>query len=123
MDVEDGSNLEEALGFARFLDSPDEGRLQVKFSKSVPFWGAFDILETDYKNYAVIFSRTLDLFGNKVEYAWVLSRKPLKESDQRLEKIKVRAKEILEEDVPGFKFDKKMRFTNQSQNIKRLGLP
>ena len=48
-------------------------------------------METDYKNYAVIFSRTIDLFGNKVEYAWVLSRKPLAENDQRLKKIKVRA--------------------------------
>ena len=119
----EGGVMEESIGFARFRGNTNQGRLQVNFNRSVPFWGAFDVLETDYDNYAVIFSRFLDIFGHKREFVWVITRQPYAESDPRMKKIKERAVEILEADVPGFKFDDKMRFTKQNENIKNFKEP
>merc|ERR1712086_831519 len=39
------------------------GRLQVKFSIFQPVWGAYDILHTDYKSYALVYSCTGGFWG------------------------------------------------------------
>lgn len=53
----------------------NEGRLDLKFSDLQPFWGNYDILETDYDSYAIIYSCTNLLNGlYRTEYAFVLTR-------------------------------------------------
>ena len=53
----------------------NDGRLDLKFSELQPFWGNYDILETDYDSYAIIYSCTNLLNGlYRTEYAFVLTR-------------------------------------------------
>ena len=68
--------------------SPLEGRLDLKFSELQPFWGNYDLLETDYDNYAVIYSCT-NLLGGlyRTEYAFVLSREPIRVGTPQYDKI------------------------------------
>ena len=58
---------------------PLEGRLALKFSELPQFWGNYDLLETDYDSYAIIYSCT-NLLGGlyRTEYAFVLSREPVR---------------------------------------------
>ena len=51
----------------------------LKFSELQPFWGNYDLLETDYDSYAIIYSCT-NLLGGlyRTEYAFVLSREPVR---------------------------------------------
>ncbi|XP_043465732.1 apolipoprotein D-like [Leptopilina heterotoma] len=63
-------------GIARVKSNQTEGKLEVVFPSlpgkfSAPYW----ILDTDYDNYAVVFSCTdLGLFHFKI--VWILTRKP-----------------------------------------------
>ncbi|MEZ5449288.1 MAG: lipocalin family protein [Thiolinea sp.] len=69
---------EEAEGRAKFVDTPDVGRLKVSFFG--PFYGGYNIVEldSDYR-YAMI-------VGNDFDYLWILSRTPQLDSNiqQRL---------------------------------------
>lgn len=52
-------------GEAKFVNTPQEGRLKVSFFK--PFWGAYNIIDlVDYK-YALV-------VGSNTNYMWILSR-------------------------------------------------
>ncbi|CAD7947772.1 unnamed protein product [Amoebophrya sp. A25] len=61
-------------GVARRLRAEADGHLQVKIGPQ-PFWGSYDVLDTDYDSYALVYSRIsfLGLFTLK-EFAWVLMR-------------------------------------------------
>ena len=97
-----------SVGWAQFRDDPTEGRLQVKFSVFQPVWGAYDVLETDYRSYSVVYSCSL-LFGLfKTEYAWLLTRKPLKLDSEEHKRMVRKAKGIVEREVPGFSWDMSM---------------
>ena len=84
-----------AIGFARMKDDPREGSLQVAFSSLMP-WANYDILETDYNNYAVVHSCQQYVFGlYKSEFSWILSREPLGPGE-KLSQIEKNGRKVLE---------------------------
>ena len=56
----------ESIGEARFVNSPNEGRLKVSFFK--PIWAGYNVIDIDddYK-YALV-------AGNNLDYLWIMSR-------------------------------------------------
>ena len=58
---------EQAEGKAYFVDQPDIGRLKVSFFG--PFYGGYNIIELDKKNYAYSM-----VAGPNKSYLWILSR-------------------------------------------------
>merc|ERR1712048_434764 len=61
-----------ADGEARVADPSDPARLKVRFSPYAPE-GSYNVLETDYLNYAVVYSCEQAMFGS-TEYCWILTR-------------------------------------------------
>lgn len=59
----------EAVGKAYFIDEPDVGRLKVSFFG--PFYGAYNVLELDKKNYEYAL-----VAGPDTGYLWILARSP-----------------------------------------------
>ncbi|MEY3808645.1 MAG: hypothetical protein RI893_1621 [Pseudomonadota bacterium] len=57
----------EALGKAYFVEQPDQGRLKVSFFG--PFYGGYNIIELDKKDYAYSM-----VVGPDRSYFWILSR-------------------------------------------------
>lgn len=54
----------QAEGVARKrVPSDNDGRFQLKFNKFQPVWGNYDVLDTDYENYAIIYSCRTLLWG------------------------------------------------------------
>lgn len=75
---------QEAEGTAKFVDSPDIGRLKVSFFG--PFYGGYNIINLDKKNYQYVM-----IVGNNRKYLWILSRTPQLDPDiksQLLEQAK-----------------------------------
>ena len=75
----------------------NEGRLGVKFSKWQPFWAKYDVIDTDYETYALVYSCTdAALYGDKSEYAWILTREDisLTDDDRGAHTINAKAKSI-----------------------------
>ena len=72
-----------AKGWAKQLNPElNQGTLGVKFSVFQPVYGNYDILDTDYENYTVVYSCFSTLFGYyKQEYAWLLTRVPVNDSN------------------------------------------
>ena len=73
------------------------------------FFGLYDVMVTDYDNYAVVHSCTKFL-GIKHEDAWVLTRKPLTKDDFEGQQYLQYARAILET-IEGFDFDEQMFYT------------
>jgi apolipoprotein D and lipocalin family protein len=65
-DTEDGE-WHEARGKAYFVEQPDKGRLKVSFFG--PFYGGYNIIELDKKDYAYSM-----ITGPDRSYFWILSR-------------------------------------------------
>ncbi len=65
-DTEDGE-WHEARGKAYFVEQPDKGRLKVSFFG--PFYGGYNIIELDKKDYAYSM-----IAGPDRSYFWILSR-------------------------------------------------
>ena len=87
----------------------------MKFSELQPFWGNYDLLETDYDSYAVIYSCT-NLLGGlyRTEYAFVLSREPIKVGTPAYAKILGITQRVFTEKLLGNKYDQKnLEFTLQ----------
>ncbi len=59
----------QAEGRAKFIGSPDVGSLKVSFFG--PFYGGYNIVELDKKNYQYVM-----IVGNDRSYLWILSRMP-----------------------------------------------
>eukprot|EP00392_Amoebophrya_sp_AT5.2_P002289 g2294.t1 len=70
-----GGSRTTAQGRGRIAKAPEgkEGHLEVKIGNQ-PFWGSYDVLETDYERYALVYSRVRVLGITLQEYAWVLER-------------------------------------------------
>jgi len=87
-----------AVGNARANPNAAEGEagLQVYFSRFQPVWGNYDILQTDYDNFSVIYSCQAYFSGLiRSEFAWILMRHPhLKGSPEFLD-IEAKGKAIL----------------------------
>merc|ERR1712070_671695 len=107
-------NLERSniTGQARFRsDNTTSANLQVRFSVMPPLiWGNYDILDTDYDTYAVVYG-----CNNYLVYSlsniFVLSRKPYAPNSAEFKKITDRAKELFKKNVPSLDFDKTMEAT------------
>ncbi len=72
----------EAEGKAYFVETPDKGFLKVSFFG--PFYGAYIVMDTDYKTYTMI-------SGPDKSYFWILSRTPTLE-DSILKRLIDKAK-------------------------------
>jgi apolipoprotein D and lipocalin family protein len=73
--INSGYSLEDderrfAEGRAYFIESPNVGRLKVSFFG--PFYGAYNIIALDKKNY-----RYAMVAGDTRDYLWILAREPL----------------------------------------------
>lgn len=101
----------------QFHPEKNEGTLGVKFSAFQPVWGPYDVLYTDYENITVIHS-CFSLGFWKSEQQWVLTRKPLNpDSDgKEYDEAVAKAKEVLESQLPDFKFEDQMRPTIQGED-------
>jgi apolipoprotein D and lipocalin family protein len=73
---QESNKWEEAVGKAYFISNPDIGRLKVSFFG--PFYGGYNIIELDRKNY----SYSLVCGPNK-KYLWILARGPQMEESIR----------------------------------------
>ena len=89
---------EQAEGKAYFVGKPDNGRLKVSFFG--PFYGGYNIIELDKKNYAYSM-----VTGPDRSYFWILSRTP-QLPKETLEALIKNAKQL------GFATDK-LIFVNQ----------
>ena len=93
-----------------------DSRLQVKYN---PFhWANYDILDTDYKNYSVVY--TCEDFGLqgifKWEYAWIIMRRPHAKESEEFKNIEAKGKEVLQREVPTYDINR-MRATCQGKDI------
>ena len=89
-----------------------EGTLGVKFSIFQPVRGPYTILHTDYENFSIIQSCVSYGFFT-THNNWILSRKPLNADDEEYAALVANGKQILESNLPGFKFEDEMRPTIQ----------
>ena len=82
-----------------------DGRLDLKFSELQPFWGNYDLLETDYSSYAIIYSCT-NLLGGlyRTEYAFVLTRDQILEGTQAYHDMNAKVQRVFSEKLskPGY---------------------
>ena len=63
----------------------------------MPTWAQYDVLETDYENYAYVLSKSEGLFGAfSHTWVWVLTRKPLSVSSDEFKEVEAKAKAFLE---------------------------
>ena len=83
----------------------NDGRLDLKFSELQPFWGNYDLLETDYTSYAIIYSCT-NLLGGlyRTEYAFVLSREPILEGTPAYHEMNAKVQRVFSTNLskPGY---------------------
>jgi len=70
----------ESIGKAYFVSDSNLGRLKVSFWG--PFYGAYNIIDLDKKNYSYSL-----VCGPKKSYLWILARKPYMEESLRSELI------------------------------------
>lgn len=90
-------------GVAKMRGNENEGKLAVRFGYFP--WGGYDVIDTDYENYALVYSCRIDDFFGKKEYAWVLARQNF-ESPRKtsiLDEKKIKA--IFEKNVQTFDYD------------------
>ncbi|ENY71661.1 outer membrane lipoprotein [Aeromonas diversa CDC 2478-85] len=80
---EPGGGWREAEGRAYFVGNRDQGRLKVSFFG--PFYGSYNVLETDYE-LALVSSYNLD-------YLWILARSPHPDP-KRVEALVTRARSL-----------------------------
>ena len=65
-----------AEGWAKFRGSESEGKLGVKFSSFQPSYANYDVVDTDYETYALIYHCHEGVLSGYTELAWVLTREP-----------------------------------------------
>ena len=64
-------------GTARCLG--DDGKCEVSFFQ--PIWGDYEVMDTDYENYSVVYSCTSFLGLASTQIAWVLGRRETLEDE------------------------------------------
>ena len=75
----------------------------------MPTWAKYDILETDYENYAYVMSKSDSMIAAlRHTWIWVLTRKPLSVDSDEYKEVEAKAKAFIEERIPNFKFDDEM---------------
>jgi apolipoprotein D and lipocalin family protein len=104
-------NGKKKSGIGKATPTSDPFILQVAFSDT--FWGKlfkgdYQVVETDYENYSIVYSCT-DLVVGRIEYYWILSRTNHIESDKTVNYLKLFSDKL---NVSADKF----RFTNQEKD-------
>ena len=66
-------------------------------------WADYNVIDTDYDNYAVVYSCTDALFGLvKRDYAWILLRNHYQSDPAYAQKYEQVARDVLTREVPGY---------------------
>ena len=87
-----------------------DGHVLVNPTPLPGFWFNYDVLSTDYDNFAVVYGCTPYLFGwRKQESVWILTRRPLVIGSQPFNMLKQNVFRILKEKVPSYQTEEKMR--------------
>ena len=98
-----------------------DGQLGVKFSIFQPWYADYNVLDTDYDTYTIVYGHTNGfLWLNPRDYAWVLTREPLTQDSPKRAEIIEKAKQVFAERVPHFKFDEQMRDTLQGADLSNV---
>ena len=76
-------------------------------------WGSYDIISTDYDNYAYVISVKKDSFFSIMDrqWFWVLTRQPLSTKSAEFKEVANKAREFFETTFPGYNFDEDMKET------------
>ena len=94
-----------AEGWAKFRVNETVGKLGVKFSEFQPSYANYDVIDTDYDSYALIYHCHEGLLSGYTELAWILTREPRIFQEQSSE-FQQKVKATFTQKVPGFNFDK-----------------
>lgn len=94
---------------AKFIDTPDIGRLKVSFFG--PFYGSYNIIELDQKNYSYAM-----VTGPKPNFFWILSR------DKKLDPT-VMQQLIQKAKAMGFKLEKLIYVDQNDASVPTAGNP
>lgn len=73
------------------------GHCNIAFSKWQP-WGNYEVLETDYKTYSVVWSCS-SFYAFRWEWAWIIARDPFFDSDKVLDIVTRQTSLVLEDFV------------------------
>ena len=87
-----------------------EGTLGVKFSVFQPFYGNYNVLETDYESFTIVYSKSDGCLGSR-EYCWLLTREPLDKDSDKIKEMRAMAKDYMEKNIDGFDWEGTMRQT------------
>ncbi|KAJ8298402.1 hypothetical protein KUTeg_024933 [Tegillarca granosa] len=101
-----------AYGEAKIVATDGTAKLELRFSNLAP-WGNYWVLDTDYKNYTLIYSCTNIAGLSHFEFAWILSRK------RTLDEV---TKDRLYNEMEKFKIDTK-HFITMDQTDFLLQIP
>lgn len=92
-------------GKVKRVGEPDEARLAVQFFPFTP-WGSYNVIDTDYENFAIVYACRNDNISGKLEYAWVIGRDYYANEEERAQVDEAPLKAALEKNVPGISYDK-----------------
>ena len=99
----DGKMTKEPVVGRGECNHADRGICRVAFSRFQP-WGNYWILDTDYDNYAVVYSKVTGFWSNFLdfEFLWVLTRKPLEKRTKEWNRIKAKAGSVIRKKLPDY---------------------
>ena len=100
--VEEGKFLPRTFleGKARLTSDPSAAKLEVSFFGDN--WAPYDIIDTDYETYALVYGCEIHEGEGKFENAWVLTRELIDTEEKRLDETEFTDK--FQKYVPGFNY-------------------
>ena len=88
-------------------DIPTRGVCKITSSKLLP-WANYWVLDTDYDEFAVVYSKVTGFWKHFVdmEFVWVLTRAPLEQKTSEWQAIKAKTDSIIGKKLPLYDLDR-----------------